>query len=204
MSDKREAKRQDLQKRLIRATYELIHEHGVSGLRARDITAKAACALGSLYTVFSDIDDLIIHVNSITLGELGKALERAQKKADNPAEKLKAMAREYSDFARRNTNQWTALFEHGIKPEKMIPPWHIDDQAVLIEHIIEPLSQIIPGLGPEDLELRARSYFAAVHGIVSINMEKRFVALPAQRLQSELDQFVETLIAGSKALTKSK
>jgi len=38
---------------------------------ARDIANDAKCALGSLYTAFHDIDELILHVNSMTLTALG-------------------------------------------------------------------------------------------------------------------------------------
>ena len=56
---KREVKKAELRERLIQAARSRIRENGLSGLRARDITADAGCALGALYTAFEDIDTLV-------------------------------------------------------------------------------------------------------------------------------------------------
>jgi AcrR family transcriptional regulator len=63
MSNNREKKREDLKERLTTAAEALIIEHGLGGLKARDVTEKAGCALGALYTAFPDIDHLIMAVN---------------------------------------------------------------------------------------------------------------------------------------------
>ena len=49
------------------------------------------------------------------------------------------------------------------------------------------------------LEARARSYFAAVHGIVSISIHSKFVGLSQDRLAAELTSFVRVLTAGIAA-----
>ena len=68
MTTKRDARREDLKGRLIEAAQARIQSSGLAGLRARDITADAGCALGALYTAFADLDDLILHVNSDNAG----------------------------------------------------------------------------------------------------------------------------------------
>ena len=74
MTEKRDARREDLKGRLITAAEAHIQSSGLGGLRARDITADAGCALGALYNAFADLDELVLHVNSITLARLGAAL----------------------------------------------------------------------------------------------------------------------------------
>lgn len=77
MKTKREEQRDDLKKRLVDAAEARIAAGGLSGLKARDVTADAGCALGALYNVVEDLDRLILLVNSRTLARLGAALKAA-------------------------------------------------------------------------------------------------------------------------------
>lgn len=78
MARKTLEKREDLKLRLIEAARNRIAADGLSNLRARDVTQDVGCALGGLYTVFADLDDLVIHVNSATLKALEASLTLAE------------------------------------------------------------------------------------------------------------------------------
>ena len=197
MSDKRQVKREDLRRRLIEAAHERIRTRGIAGLRARDIAADAGCALGGLYTVFHDLDDLILHANSRTLAALGQALGEAVGTESEPGRKLKILAQTYLRFARENRNHWAALFKHRLAPDETVPDWHLAQQTVLFQYLVEPLAQIRPDLDRDTVTARARTYFAALHGIVVLNMEERFIALPRGQLEQEIDRFVDVLIEGN-------
>ena len=69
----------------------------------------------------------------------------------------------------------------------------------LMDVIAEPLAELQPNLSAEDRASRARTLFGAVHGVISISLEARFVGVPMERLERELDEFVLTIAAGSKA-----
>lgn len=200
MSGKREEKREGLKAGLIAAARERIRENGLKGLRARDVTADAGVALGSLYNAFEDLDELVLHVNSITLGELGAAMGEASASAPGPEQRLRALARGYLHFALENRHLWASLFEHRMPEGRTVPDWHLADHAVLFSHIIQPLAQLEPELDEEQLILRARTAFAAVHGIVAISIEERFIGLPKDQLEAELDRFTALLAAGARAV----
>ena len=199
MGGKREEKREGLKAALIGAAQARIREHGLAGLRARDVTADAGAALGSLYNAFQDLDELVLHVNSITLGELGAVLADAAASAARPEERLRALARGYLHFALENRALWAALFEHRMPEGRVVPDWHLAEHAVLFRHIVEPLAMLEPDLSEEQLVLRARTAFAAVHGIVAISIEERFIGLPKDQLEAELDRFTALLAAGVRA-----
>lgn len=74
LANNREAKRDALRTRLIEVAESELSEHGLQGLKARNVTTKAACALGGLYNVVTDLDELVILVNSRTLARLGDQL----------------------------------------------------------------------------------------------------------------------------------
>lgn len=190
-----ESKSEKLRKRLLDAAEKLINQQGVGGLRTRDVTKEAECALGSLYTVFQDLDLLILSVNSRTIARLRDALVAARDGAETPQEQLEALALAYVDFAIENTALWQALFDHTLPESTPLPDWHAAEHAELIGVLLEPLVQIYADLGEDMLPVRARTIFSAVHGIVALSLERRFVALPLETLRSEVVTFVRGLVA---------
>lgn len=196
MAGKREQKREHLTARLIEAAKTRIVEEGLPNLRARDVAQDAGCALGGLYTVFEDLDDLVIHVNSTTLAALTKVLVTADGNNRSPTDQLRELARGYLGFAVTHRNLWKALFEHGSSNGRPAPQWHLEEHLALMDVIAEPLQKLQGSLSLEDRTIRARTLFGAVHGVVSVSLEGRFVGLPPERLEREVDEFVRTIAAG--------
>lgn len=198
MTEKRTAKREDLRLRLIEAARALIAEQGLSGLRARDIAERAGCALGGLYTVFADLDDLILHVNSRTLGDMERVLTAAvATRGDVPPFEVLALA--YLGFAREKARLWSALFEHRMPEGVAVPDWHLQEHVFLVGLIIAPLSAILPDLSQEALVTRAKTLFAAVHGVIALSLDNRYVGLPPTALEREVRQLARALAAGIRA-----
>lgn len=198
MAGRREEKREDLKARLIEAARERIARDGLTNLRARDITQDAGCALGGLYTVFTDLAELVIHVNSATLKALEAKLTLDEAKGKSPTDRLRNLAQGYLAFAVEHRNLWKALFDHFPPATSPTPQWHLDEHLFLMDVIAEPLAELQPDMPPEDRAIRARTLFGAVHGVVSISLEGRFVGLPLERLALEVDELVQTIAAGAE------
>ena len=200
MTGKRAEKRDGLRQRLIEATETRMAANGLAELRARDITADAGCALGALYTVFDDINMLILEVNARTLRRLDAAMSEAVSATQNPGEQMHSLARIYLDFARSDSKLWWALFQFHMPPESSVPDWYSQEQAKLLAQIMRPLKGLQPDFTDDQIIIRARTLFGAVHGIVSISLENRFVGVPGETLDSELKRFVDLLLAGLPAM----
>lgn len=196
MTGKREAQRIDLTRRLLNAAAARMEQYGLDGVNARDVTADARCGLGTIYKCYRDLDELIVHVNSRTLNRLDAALAEAVRPHDAPTERLVRLAQAYLDFAVENVNIWSALFKHRM-PDSMPPPdWHVTEHRALFRHVCEPLAAIDPSLGEPALLMRARTIFAAVHGIVALSIEGKFVGLERDVVSGELETVVRALVAG--------
>ncbi|PYF09678.1 TetR family transcriptional regulator [Rhodobacter viridis] len=202
MGNNRDEKKADLKARLIAAARAEILEHGLAGLKARAVTARAGCALGALYTAVEDLDMLVVLVNSATLQDLGRALTEAVAGASGPQAALQALAARYTDFALENRPLWLSLFEHRLPEGREFPDWHKQEHAVLLEVIVPHLAQLRPDLGSEALLLRARTTFAAAHGVVHLALQGRFVGLPMASLRAEVAALVETMTAGAMQLAR--
>lgn len=190
------SKREILKEKILLAAEKRIETQGLAALRARDVTKDAGCALGSLYNAFEDLDLLILAVNSRTLARLHASLQSASASQASPEEKLLALALAYLDFGTENPNLWAALFDHRMQPGVPVPQWHLEEHVVLISEIISPLSQLSPNLDDDTLASRARTVFSAVHGIVKLSLEGRFVALDPESVRTELSEFVSQYLRG--------
>ena len=191
---KREEKREALKGRLIDVAETRIREHGLAALRAREIADDAGCALGAIYNAFADLDELILQVNTRTLRRLGELA--AGSSTAEPRDRLKELALTYAAFASENTNLWAAVFDHRMSAGRPTPGWYLQEHAVLIEHIVRPVAALRPALELTELLVRARTLFSAVHGIVSVSIEGRFVGIAPASLRSELERFVDLIVTG--------
>ncbi|MGL3607998.1 TetR/AcrR family transcriptional regulator [Rhizobium sp. G187] len=193
MANKLGHKKEDLKTRLIAAATELIQEQGLKGLRARDIAERAGSALGSLYTVFEDLDALVLTVNSGTLKRMETALSEAIAEAEAIDQIYASLSLAYLRFAVSNRNLWFALFEHRMPEGVAVPDWHIAEHAFLIGFIAAPLARNMPNASAPDIAIRARTIFAAIHGVISISLENRFVGIAPERLEQEVETLARLL-----------
>jgi len=188
-STRTQDRRQAQLEALIAAAEKRICDNGLSSLKARDLAADIGIALGGLYNIVADMDALLLLVSSRTLGRLGdSAAERTghlpMRTREEAIERLVAVAHTYLDFARKNLPLWRMVFE--LRVDSPLPDWAAQDQLRLFRHIAEPLKVIMPNLDTIALTVRARTLFAAVHGIISIGLEERLIAVPPQKLADEI------------------
>ena len=188
-SPRTQDRRQAQLEALIAAAEKRICDNGLLSLKARDLAADIGIALGGLYNIVADMDALLLLVSSRTLGRLGdSAAERTghlpMATREEAIERLVAVAMSYLDFARENLELWRMVFE--LRLDNPLPEWAAQDQLRLFRHIALPLAAIMPELDTLSLTVRARTLFAAVHGIVTIGLEERLIAVPMQRLADEI------------------
>ncbi len=187
----------DLRTRLIAAAEAEIAEKGLLGLKARDVTQRAGCALGAIYNAVADLDELVMRVNSRTLERLGAALAPASN-AGSPEAVTLALADAYAVFALENRRLWSALFEHRLPEGVEMPDWHRLEHEVLIARIVQPLRQLRPDLPEEEIRLRVRTLFGAVHGVVHLALQGRLVGVPEPQLRQEVAALVGALVVGAR------
>ncbi len=192
-----EERRTKLRDDLVRLAEAAVAERGLPGLKARDLAQGAGCAVGAIYTVFPDMDALILEVNARTIRAFEAFIADPGEGGRPPAaERLVALATRYLDFAARHGLRWRALFQHRLSGERPTPDWYMAEQARLFSYIEEPLADLRPDLGPRDRALLARTLFSAVHGIVSLGLDEKLGAVPVPVLRRQVVTVVAALGAG--------
>ena len=197
MIRKPQPKREKLHKKLVDLAEKRIAKDGLANLRARDLAEDAGCALGSIYNLFADMDALILEVGGRTLKALDAQMAMASGTTKHPAAQLQALGQSYLKYARTHPLLWRALFDHHLPANSGLPVWFEELLLNLMVKIAAPLSVLQPQLSPGTLALRARTMFAAVHGVVSISLDNRFVGLSQDSLENEIEHFIQLLLDGA-------
>lgn len=182
---------------LILAAERAIASKGLAGVRTRELAAEIGIANGAVYNLVEDVDELILRVGSRTLARLDRALTAAEGNgAAQPADQLVRIAVAYCDFAADNLELWRALFEHRMERGKAVPDWAISEQMDLFRHIHAPLAKLLPTRSAEELSVTARSLFSAVHGMVTLGLEQKLIAVPTPALRKQIAVIVRAMVDG--------
>ncbi|SEL90709.1 regulatory protein, tetR family [Bosea lupini] len=198
------ARRERQRTQLIDAAEKAIAERGLAGLKARELAQEIGCALGAIYNLVADMDELVLRVGSRTLARLDAALSAAEGEdapacADTAADRLVAVALAYCAFARENLQLWRILFEHRMAEGAVVPDWAVSEQMTLFRHILEPLSVLLPDRAEAERMLMSRTLFSAVHGVVAIGLEQKLIAVPHRDLDRQIEGLVRLICRGLTA-----
>lgn len=196
-----EERRDRQREALIDAAERVIGESGLSGLKARELAKEIGCSLGAIYNLVVDIDELILRVGSRTLARLDVVLSEAEGVAvpdcpEKAVEQLVAIGLAYCRFARSNLHLWRTLFEHRIAKGSKLPDWAASEQMNLFRHIALPLAALMPKAGEETIAMFTRTMFSAVHGVVTLGLDGKLVAVPARELERQIDALVRLVCIG--------
>lgn len=193
-------RRRKLRDALIAAAGRTIEKEGLRGLKARDLAIEVGCAVGAIYNVFADLDDLVFAVNALTLEQLETTLTVASHDSADPQggaiRTLVHLGLAYTDFAAAHTRRWRALFDHRLPDGRDIPTWYRANLHRLFDYIEQPLRLLAPALAGEQRALLARSLFSAVHGVVLIGLEEKLQSLPLSVLRAQVTAMIEAFARG--------
>ena len=201
MNSKVAARRERQLDALIGAAENKIKTHGLAGVKARDLADEIGIALGAIYNLVADLDELVLLVNLRTMNRLDAALFEAApppspSMREDASNRLVAIALAYRRFASENMQLWRNLFEHRLQPGSTLPEWAAGKDVHLIRHIIEPLRVLMPEAPEAELYLMARTLFSAVHGIISFGLEKWQVGVPVDAQDAQIEKLVRIICKG--------
>lgn len=182
---------------LIDAAERRIARDGLASIKARDLAQDVGVALGAIYNLVADLDELMLRVASRTLARLDAALDAAATAGarEDACGRLVAIALAYRRFASDHLHLWRSLFEYRMSADKDLPDWAVIDQMHLFRHILAPLAVLMPDASEADRQTMASTLFSAVHGVVSLGLEGKLVAVPAALIDQQVERLVRMLCA---------
>jgi AcrR family transcriptional regulator len=165
MARRSDHSREELREMAIMAAEHIVVEQGYQGLSARKVAAAIGYTVGTLYLVFENLDDLILHVNARTLDRLHTRMSESQSHCADASDCLLQLGQVYIRFADEDPHRWSMVFEHRSSEAQVVPAWYQEKIArmfALVEEGLEPLSEQHT---LQEITQASRALWGGVHGI---------------------------------------
>jgi AcrR family transcriptional regulator len=198
MARRSDHSRAELMALALDAAREIVAREGFRGLTARRVAQRIGYSVGTLYNVFENLDDLIVHLDASLLDRLYAAVTDGQPEIDIEVA-LKALAGRYIAFVETNRNEWDLMFEHKLPPGQDLPEWYYTKLRRLLALVEDTLA---PLFGAGDAAARARAarvLWAGVHGIATLAGTGKLSIITAEGAGELIDTLIETYVAGMRA-----
>jgi AcrR family transcriptional regulator len=189
---------QQLRDLILDAAQAIIESHGLLGLSAREIARRIEYSPGTIYNMFQNLDDVVLHVESRVLEELEARLAAVARDGDAVDAALR-MSRTYLTYAAERPQLWNLLFEHHLPKDAPLPPSYQQRFEALAARVEEALAPLYPQDAAEPRRDAARALWASVHGIASLATADKFAAVTPETAGPLVDNLVRSYLTGVKA-----
>ena len=171
-------------------------EEGAEALSARRVAKDIGYTVGTLYLVFQNLDELILHINAATLKDLEQLLMDAGQITTEPTAQVMAIAQAYWKFARGNYARWSLLFRHQLPEGSPIPDWFVTKVKNLFGMLEKSLSQLNPAIPKNVLVASTRALWGGVQGVCELALSDKLRWGEQIADEEVIRTLVETFLAG--------
>ncbi len=193
--------REELKILIIEESWNIIEKHGFEGLTARRIAKNIGYAPGTIYNLFSSMDDLYLQLNSKTLDLLLAILSspKCNDPKKTPIKNMKAMAHRYMEFAKEHRPYWLMLFNLKVTENRTDAGWYhekVDQLFTPLEKLLEPYFTSKQG---KKRKIAARVLWASVHGLCFLQETGKITIVSEQDTAPDMAGYlIDTFISGIK------
>jgi len=159
--------REELLALMVEAATRILAAEGLPGLTARKVAARAGYSPGSIYNVFRNLDELVVHVNAGTLDRLIEAF-RALPLSGRPTEDVLAFVDCYLAFEAENQKLWAALFDYDLQEGGRWPDWYVQKIDMVFQLVEPALLPLFGEAGRGRARVAIQVLWAGLHGITAL------------------------------------
>jgi len=193
MARRSDHSRNELKRLALDAAAKKIQQEGLRGLKARQIARDIGYTIGTLYNIFDDLDDLIVHVNGETLDRLYDECSKVVL-VNEPVADLYAYAEQFLTFTQQNPKLWNAVFDHKLPDGRESPEWFVKkvDRLLMLE--AGAFVSLFPNEKPELIRHHAQVLWMSLFGMASVENAGRLTENDSAL--SLVRSLIETYVAG--------
>jgi AcrR family transcriptional regulator len=191
--------REELREMAVTAAEHIVVDQGYEGLSARKVAAAIGYTVGTLYLVFENLDDLVLHVNARTLDRLHARLSETQAQCVDASDCLLQLGQVYIRFADEDPHRWAMVFEHRFPEGQVVPAWYQEKIArmfALVEAGLEPLSEQHTHA---EITQASRALWGGVHGICILALAGNLGVAGVDSVQELTKTLITTYLKGFAA-----
>ena len=194
MARRSEHSLEEIKAMVLDAAETIVIEEGFSALKARNIAREIGYTVGSIYMVFTNMADLILHINARTLDAIAAQLEQAQ---DGSAEEsIETLTLTYLSYARQHFDRWRTVFDYRRLDSAEIPGWYQEKIDSVFAPVEARFAQLTPELTDADRRRAARALWCGVHGICVLSLTEPQTKADIKEIEATIVLLVRNFMRG--------
>lgn len=202
MARRSDHSREELYELAMQASCGIVEADGFRALTARNVADIIGYSPGTLYNLFENLDDLIMHVNGRTLDELHDRLAAVTPKGDAEAD-IDKLLDCYLGFIDDHPGLWHMLFNYSVSDGYEIPDWYERKVQRLLGIVETTLSPLFGGAGDGELANATRTLWAGLHGITALSQAGKLNLVTGQSVRDMAHSLAGNFVAGVRARQRS-
>ncbi len=195
MGRRNEHSRKQIKEMAIEAGKKIIVEEGFPNLGARKIARAIGYTVGTLYNVFDNYLDIVLHINTETLDNIKNHLEKSLVPGEEGVKAITTIGLTYVGYARENTNLWSALFDFKHPENTDMPEWYVEKVNSVFSLPVKALVPLFQG-DIERAKNEARIIWGGVHGICLLGLTQRLSYDSDEILKTKVRSLIENYMRG--------
>lgn len=196
MARRSDHSREELKELALKSAEELLNEKSASELSTRQIAAKMGYTVGTLYQIFDNLPDLLLHVNARTLGILYQDCQKLDLSTKDAETNILAYANLYLQFAHSHSGLWELIFDSNVLTDKDLPDWYLSQANALFSLIEVQLNKINPDKSELEITKTSRVLWSSVHGICTLSINDNLFAHSACSSEELIQSLIKHFIKG--------
>ncbi len=196
MARRSDHSREEIQAMAIQAALSILSTEGLEGLSTRKVAAAIGYTVGTLYLVFKNLDELILHVNAAALDELHGVMQAELAGDNTPQAQLLALAHAYLRFAREHFARWSLMFTHRMPQGMELPPWFHNKVRVLFALVARPLQLLNADLSEQEYQQATHVLWSSVHGVCELGLNDKLTLNGEIQAEDLIDASVKNFLKG--------
>lgn len=146
----------------------LIAEDGVEAASIRKIAADIGYSPGTLYNVFEDAYEIIVHVAERVLDEMIGAAQ-TQLSGKRGRDGLYELSDFYVRFTQANYHRWRLVTEYQLPKGKTLPPSYVEKMNTVLSFIEAAIVDYFTEKSAVERRKTAVALWASLHGVCSVS-----------------------------------
>jgi len=186
--------RDEIRDMAIDAAEKIVEKEGYQSLTARKVASKMGYTVGTLYHVFRNFDDLVMHLNARTIDEMAALIQRQTGKKRNPEARIRVMAEYYVQFATDHPERWRLVFEQEPPRGVPEPALMIERRDVMFEMVADNLRELAPERLQNEVAHTATALWSGIHGICILALTGKLYLGGAFSMVKLVDALIDPVI----------
>ncbi len=195
MARRSEHSQKEIKEMVLKAAETIVIEEGFNKLKVRQIAMDIGYTVGSIYMVFDNLADLVMHIKGKTLDDMTEQLKLVSEELSAEQNIIK-LAMTYQNFASQNFNRWNMIFEHSFSENEAIPEWYQQKVDFIFNLVELQFHRLSTQDNEEQTRLAARALWSGVHGICTLSLSGKMNLLGINSIENTVILLVESFIKG--------